>query len=78
MKIKFTEFRYFMVEMLSILIIVGVLFVAGIIRYQDVLVYQVGKVIFEEEKTVATETVQWVRNVDQENSQWNTVREGTS
>jgi hypothetical protein len=30
------------------------------------------------EKTVATETVQRVRNVDQENSQWNTVREGTS
>ncbi len=64
MKIKFTEFRYFMVEMLSILIIVGVLFVAGIIRYQDVLVYQVGKVIFEEEKTVATEkTTDWAEKM---------------
>lgn len=86
MKIKFTEFRYFMVEMLSILIIVGVLFVAGIIRYQDALAYQagtvrdllekrvenvkplgtyqVGKVVFEEEKTVATEdNTNWIEKM---------------
>lgn len=77
MKIKFTERGHFMVEMLSILIIIGVLSVAGIIRYQDALAYragkvqdllekqvenvellgtyQVGEVIFEEEKVETTE-----------------------
>ncbi|MBR3913466.1 MAG: hypothetical protein IKJ28_04465 [Alphaproteobacteria bacterium] len=77
MKIKFTERGHFMVEMLSILIIIGVLSVAGIIRYQDALAYQagtvrdllekqvenvellgtyqVGEVVFEEEKVETTE-----------------------
>ena len=86
MKIKFTERGHFMVEMLSILIIIGVLSVAGIIRYQDALAYQagtvrdllekrvenvkplgtyqVGKVVFEEEKTVATEdNTNWIEKM---------------
>ena len=86
MKIKFTERSHFMVEMLSILIIIGVLSVAGIIRYQDALAYQagtvrdllekrvenvkplgtyqVGKVVFEEEKTVATEdNTNWIEKM---------------